>query len=57
MSADVKKWINRGGLFAMVVGAVLLVVGGGDVDGAMGIAATAATIAGAVAVLIRELMA
>ena len=56
MSADVKKWINRGGLIAMVVGAVLLVVGGGDVDGAMGIAATAAAVAGSIIVLIREMI-
>jgi len=57
MSANVKAWINRGGLIAVVVGIVLIVVGGGDTGAAIETAGTVATIAGAVMVLIRELLA
>ncbi len=57
MSADVKKWVNRSGLIAVVIGIVLVVVGGGDTGAAIETAGTVATIAGAVMVLIRELLA
>ena len=57
MNATVKKWINRGGLIAVVLGIVLIVVGGGDTGAAIATAGTVATIAGAVLVLIRELLA
>lgn len=51
-----KKWLNRGGLVAMIVGAVLLAVGGGDMSSAMEAATLASTVAGSVLVLIREVM-
>ena len=54
MSANVKKWVNRGGLIAVIAGIVAIVVGGGDTSAALETAGTVATIAGAVAVLIRE---
>ena len=57
MSANVKRWINRGGLIAVVVGIVLIVVGGGDTGAAIETAGIVATIAGSVMVLIRELLA
>jgi len=57
MSANVKKWVNRGGLIAVVVGIVLIVVGGGDTGAAINTAGTVAAVAGAVMVLIRELLA
>jgi len=55
MSANVKKWLNRGGLGAMVVGAVALVIGGGDMSAAQQTVAQVSTIAGAVIVFVREL--
>ena len=57
MSANVKKWINRGGLLGVVAGIVLLVIGGGDTGAALETAGTVATIAGAFMVLIREILA
>jgi hypothetical protein len=57
MSANTKKWINRGGLIAVVLGVVAIVVGGGDTSAALATAGEVATIAGAVMVLIREIMA
>jgi len=56
MSADTKKWINRGGLGLMIIGAILIIVGGGDVEAGFQFARTAVTIAGSVLVLIRELL-
>lgn len=56
MSANVKKWLNRSGLIAVVVGIVLIVIGGGDTGAALATAGTVATVAGAVLVLIRELL-
>ena len=55
MSANAKKWLNRGGLIAIILGIVGIVVGGGDAGAALDIAGTAATVIGAVAVLIREI--
>ena len=55
MSAEVKKWVNRGGLIAIIVGVVAIVIGGGDTGAALATAGTVATIAGAVAVLVREI--
>ena len=57
MSANVKKWINRGGLLGVVAGIVLLVIGGGDTGAALETAGLVATIAGAAMVVIRELLA
>ncbi len=56
MSANTKRWINRGGLIAVVAGIVLIVIGGGDTGAAIETAGTVATIAGAVLVFIRELL-
>lgn len=56
MSAEVKKWINRGGLIAMLVGVVLIVVGGGDVSAATETVGIVAGVAGTVMVLVRELL-
>ena len=56
MSAEVKKWINRGGLIAMIVGVVLIVVGGGDVSAATETVGIVASVAGTVMVLVRELL-
>jgi len=54
VNANVKKWLNRGGLVAVIAGIVLIVVGGGDAGAAIDTAATVATIAGSVLVLIRR---
>lgn len=56
MNANVKKWLNRGGLIGVVVGIVLIVIGGGDTGAAIETAGTVATIAGAVLVLVREIL-
>jgi len=56
MNANVKKWLNRGGLAAMVVGVVLILIGGGDTTQALDTAAKVATIGGSVLVLIREVL-
>ncbi len=56
MSANVKRLINRGGLFAVVVGIVMIVIGGGDTGAAIETAGTVATIAGALLVFVRELL-
>jgi len=55
MSAQVKKILNRGGLVAVIVGVVAIVIGGGDTGAAIETAGTVASIAGAAAILIREL--
>lgn len=55
MSANVKKWLNRGGLIAIVAGVVAIVAGGGDTGAALETAGQVATIAGAALVLVREL--
>ena len=55
MSANAKRWINRGGLIAIGIGVVLTIVGGGDPGAALATGATIATIGGAVAILIREI--
>ena len=55
MSPKVKKWLNRGGLIAMSIGIVAIVVGGGDTLGALETAGEVAAIAGTIAVLVREL--
>ena len=56
MNANVKKVLNRGGLIAVIVGIVAIVVAGGDAPAALETAGQAATIAGAVMVLLRELL-
>ena len=56
MNANVKKALNRGGLVAVIVGIVAIVVAGGDAPAALETAGQAATIAGAVMVLIREIL-
>ena len=56
MSENVKKWLNRGGLIAMVIGVVAIVVGGGDTGSAIETAGTVAAITGSVLVLFREIL-
>jgi hypothetical protein len=56
MSANAKKWINRGGLIGMIVGVVLIVIGGGDVAAATETVGLVAGIAGTIMVLVREIM-
>jgi hypothetical protein len=56
MNANGKKWLNRGGLVAVIVGIVLIVVGGGDTGAVIDMAGTAAAVAGSVLVLIREVL-
>ena len=55
MNPETKKWINRGGLIAVIIGIVAIVIGGGDTGAALETGGTVATIAGAVLVLIREI--
>jgi hypothetical protein len=54
MSADVKKWLNRGGLAAVAVGIVLILVAGGDTEVAIILAGKVAVIGGLITGLIRE---
>ena len=56
MSANAKKWINRGGLIGMIVGVVMIVIAGGDVGAATQTVGIVAGVAGTVMVLIRELL-
>ena len=56
MNPETKKWINRGGLIAVIIGIVAIVIGGGDTGAALETGGTVATIAGAVLVLIREII-
>lgn len=56
MNAQVKKWINRGGLVLVIIGIVGVTVGGGDTEAVMETAGQAATIIGAAVVFIRELL-
>lgn len=53
---NVKMWLNRGGLFAVVIGVVLIIVGGGDVANAIEVAGKVATIGGSIMVFIREVL-
>ena len=55
MDPRVKKWLNRGGLIAVIVGMVAIVAGGGDTSAALETAGEVAAIAGTVAILVREL--
>lgn len=56
MSAKVKKWLNRGGLILVAAGMVAITVGGGDTAAAIDVAGQVAGVAGAVVILIRELL-
>ena len=56
MNSKTKKWINRGGLIAVVVGVVAYVATGGDAGTAGEIVTAAAGITGAVLILIREIL-
>jgi hypothetical protein len=56
MSANAKKWINRGGLIGMIVGVVMIVIAGGDVGAATQTVGIVAGVAGTVMILIRELL-
>ena len=56
MNPKTKKWINRGGLIAIVVGVVAYIATGGDAGTAGEIVTAAAGITGAVLILIREIL-
>lgn len=56
MKATTKRWINRGGLIAIVVGVVAYVATGGDAGSAGEIVTAAAGITGAALILIREIL-
>lgn len=56
MSATAKKWLNRGGLVAVIAGFVLITIGGGDTGAAVDTAGTVVTLGGALLVLIREIL-
>lgn len=60
MSANVKKWMNRGGLVAVVVGLVLIGTAGGDPEAAIGTGQAIAGIVvagiGAIGTFIREVL-
>lgn len=52
MSGETKKWINRGGLAAVIVGVAVFVISGGSAD----TLSTVVSAVGAVAVLLREIL-
>ena len=56
MDPKIKKMLNRGGLIAVGIGIVAIVIGGGDTGAALDIAGTVASIAGAIVILIREIL-
>ena len=56
MSAELKKWINRGGLIAIIIGVATYVATGGDAGTAGSMVTVVAGITGAVLVLIREVL-
>lgn len=56
MKPEVKKWINRGGLLAVIIGVVVYMAAGGDAQAAGQTVAAVASITGAALVLIRELI-
>lgn len=51
-----KKNLNRGGLFLVVIGVAMNVLGGGDVSAAMELAQTGAGILGGLLILAREIL-
>ena len=55
MSATVKKWMNRGGLIAVIAGIVMIVVAGGDTEAALQTAGLVAGIAGSLIIIVREI--
>jgi len=56
MNPKVKIWLNRGGLIAMIAGAIAIRVGGGDVPAAVETVGTAVALAGGLMVFVRELL-
>lgn len=56
MSVSTKKWLNRGGLIAVIVGFVLIKIIGGDTGQVVDTAGTLVTAGGAILVLIREIL-
>ena len=56
MKAEVKKWINRGGLVAIVIGVVAYVASGGSVATATEVLTVVAGVTGTVMILIREIL-
>jgi hypothetical protein len=56
MTAQTKKWVNRAGLAAVAVGTVLVAVAGGTAEAVTGVVGVVFGVAGAVLVLIREII-
>ena len=56
MSADVKKWVNRGGLIAVALGVAAYVATGGEAGTAGNIVTIVAGLTGTALILIRELL-
>ena len=56
MSANVKKWVNRGGLAAVIIGVAAYVATGGDAEGAKSFVTIVSGLTGTVLILIRELL-
>ena len=56
MKAEAKKWINRGGLVAIIAGVVVYIATGGSVSTAAETVSVVAGITGAALILIRELL-
>lgn len=56
MSPNVKKWVNRGGLVAVIVGFLAITFAGGDVSSAATTATQIATAASAILIAVRELL-
>ena len=55
MKPEVKIWINRGGLIAIIVGLVVYFATGGGVETAGQLVSVVGGVTGAVLILIREL--
>ena len=56
MNEQVKAWVNRIGLGAVVVGIVGISIAGGDADAAVSTGFQVATFVGAAVILIKEII-
>lgn len=55
MNENGKKWINRGGLLAVILGMIAIQVSGGDASAALELAGKISTVSGIALVALREL--